>query len=228
MAVALPRRDEAARTRLAEVARRVEPLVLARDRTLALVGELGTQLGLVQLGSDGLQRGTTLTVTGAPGAGATSVALGLAAAATAAGEWAGAVDLNGTLGGEAAAAAGVALERFAVLRPPAGSRLPPGEWATVVATLLEGVAVVVAEVPRHVRAPDARRLVARARERQTVLVVLLADPGAVWPADAVRHLRATGGAWPGLVAGGGLLDARPVVVHVEDRATAAVALERAG
>ena len=67
-------------------------------------------------------------VDGEPGAGASSVAFELAAAVTAVGEWAAAVDLDGSLGGRAAAEAGVALDRFAVVRPPRarGSRWSAG------------------------------------------------------------------------------------------------------
>ena len=71
----------------------------------------------------------------------------LAAAVTAVGEWAAAVDLDGTLGALAAREAGVALDRFAVVR-----RVPPARWATVVAALLDGVSLVIAEVPRGVGA----------------------------------------------------------------------------
>ena len=84
----------------------------------------------------------------------------------------------------AAAEAGVALERFAVVR-----RVPPARWATVVAALLDGVSLVLAEVPRGVRLGDARRLEARARERETVLVA--AEPhGVAWPAGAAYVVHA--------------------------------------
>ena len=116
MTAALPRRDGEARARLEAVGQRVRPTVAARDRTLPLEGELA---GVVPGG--GLRRGATFTIEGRAGAGATSIAFALAAAATATGEWAGAVDLGGTLGAEAAAASGVVLDRFAVVRraPPA-------------------------------------------------------------------------------------------------------------
>src|SRR5690606_33737437 len=120
--------------------------------------------------------------------GATSLALALAAAVTTAGEWVAAVDLHGTLGALAAAEAGVALDRFAVIRPSGEGALPPDRWAATVATLLDGVSLVVAEVPRSVRPADARRLVGRAREREVVLVALAR--GAAWPAEAALRLRA--------------------------------------
>ena len=202
---ALPARDPDARARLAEVAGRARPVVLARDRALAVPGPLGELL------PDGLVRGSVAVVDGEPGTGATSVALSLCAAATGVGEWAAAVDLAGTLGGEAAAAAGVALDRFAVVR-----RVPPTRWATTVDILLDGVSLVVAEVPRHARPGDARRLEARARERGVVLVVLT-GPQAPWPAGAASRLRVEGGPWPGLGAGHGLLAPRAPQVRVGDR-----------
>jgi len=207
----LPRRDGEARGRLEAVGRRARPLVGARERLIPVSGDLGTLLPM-----GGMQRGATIAVVGRAGAGATSLALKLAAAATATGEWAGAIDLEGTLGGEAAAMAGVALDRFAVVR-----RVPPARWATVVAALLDGVSLVLAETPRHVRAGDARRLVARARERGTVLVALQVAPGAHWTADATLWLRAGGGVWSGLSVGEGLLGDRSLRVEVEGRGDAA-------
>ena len=47
-------------------------------------------------------------------------------------------------------------ERLAIVR-----RVAPDRWAAVVAALLDGITVVVAAVPPHVRLGDARRLVAR-------------------------------------------------------------------
>lgn len=231
---ALPRRDDDARARLREVGRRAQPLVLARDRRLLVPGEVR-----VLLSGGALQRGSTVTVEGGLGAGATSLALELAAAATAAGEWAGAIDLDGTFGGEAAAQAGVVLERFAVIRaarattqPGEPGGLPPARWAAVVAALLDGVSVVLAEVPRYATAGDARRLVARARERGAVLVPLLVAPGTRWPADASLRLRATSGCWHGLAPGAGLLTDRARAVTVDGEGEAArtrtAVLARAG
>lgn len=205
----LPRRDDEARARLVAVGRAARPVTLARDRSIPVLGALGALL------PDGvLQRGATLTVAGPVGAGATSLALELAAAVTTTGEWAAAVDLHGTLGCEAAGEAGVALERLAVVR-----HVPAARWATVVAALLEGVSLVLAEVPRHVGAGDARRLVSRARERGSVLVVLETD--ARWPADAALRFRAAGGTWRGLAPGGGLLAERDRVARVEGQGAAA-------
>jgi hypothetical protein len=212
----LPRRDAEAVAVLGDAARRVRPVVLARDRVLPVPGTLG---GL--LPGAALRRGEVVTVQGEVGTGATSVALAFAAAATAAGEWAAAVGVElsgpgapGDLGAAAALEAGVALERLAVVR-----RVPPARWATAVAALLDGVSLVLAAGPRSARAGAARRLVARARERAAVLVPVC-GPGVTWPADAALRLRAEGGAWPGLESGEGLLAERAVQVHVEGRGEA--------
>jgi hypothetical protein len=212
----LPRRDAESLAVLTDTARRARPVVLARDRVLAVPGTLGALLP-----GAALRRGEVVTVQGDAGAGATSVALAFAAAATSVGEWAAAVGVElpgprapGDLGAQAALEAGVALERLAVVR-----RVPPARWATAVAALLDGVSLVLAEVPRYARATDARRLVARARERGAVLVPMC-GPGVSWPADAALRLRADGGGWPGLEAGNGLLAERAVRVHVEGRGEA--------
>lgn len=220
---ALPRRDDAARARLAAVGSRARPLTLAGERVLAVEGPLGRLLP-----GAALPRGSVVQVDGGVGAGATSLAFALAAAATRAGEWVGAVDLTGTLGAEAAAAAGVALARFPVVR------LAPGateRWATVVATLLDGVGLALVELPRHARIGDARRLAARARERGAVLVVL-PNARTRWPGDATLHLVAEGGPWSGLEPGVGRLESRALELRVEGRGAAARvrrgALARAG
>lgn len=213
-----PRRDAEARDHLEELGRHARPVVLARERVVALGG------GLAELVPHGaLVRGTVLRVVGEPGTGSTAVAFELAAAVTELGEWAAAVDLHGTLGALAAHDAGVALERFAVVR-----RVPPARWATVVAALLEGVSLVIAEVPPHgVRVGDARRLVARAREREAVLVAYEggasgAAPGvARWPAEVALTLRADGCTWEGDAGAADFLAGRRLHVQVEGRGAAA-------
>ena len=212
---ALPRRDERSREHLDNTARLTRPVVLAGERVLAVPGPLGALLP-----GGAVQRGTVVAVDGDPGAGATSVALELAAAATAAGEWAAAIELDASLGGLAAGEAGVELERFAVVR-----RVPPARWAAVVAALLDGFSVVLAEVPAYARVGDTRRLLARARERGGVLVAM-----GPWPAEAALRLRAEGSVWRGLSAGAGVLVERDQRVHVDGRGAAArgVALVEAG
>src|SRR5436309_991069 len=114
----LPRRDAPALARLDDVATRARPSVPARDRTVALLGDLRA---LVPGGA--IVRGSVLQVVGDVGGGSTTVALEVAAALTAVGEWAAVVDLDGTLGALAAQEAGVVLERLAVVR-----RVPPARW----------------------------------------------------------------------------------------------------
>jgi hypothetical protein len=202
---ALPRRDERSRELLARTARRARPVVLAGERVLAVPGPLGELLP-----GGAIQRGTVVAVEGDPGAGATSVAFQLAASATAAGEWAAAVELDASLGGLAAGEAGVVLDRFAAVR-----RVPPTRWAAVVDALLDGISVVLAEVPAFARIGDARRLHARARERGAVLVAM-----GPWPAEAALRLQADGSVWRGLGLGLGALAERDQRVHVDGRGAA--------
>ena len=183
----------------------MRPVVLAGERRLVVPGPLGEILP-----NGGLQRGSVVRVDGAPGSGATSLLLSLLAAATAAGEWAGVVDGDGVLGGLAAAEAGVALDRLAVVRS-----VPAALYARVLATLLDGVTVVGATIPRGFRLGDARRLEARARERAAVLVA-----AGSWPGEAALRLRAEHSAWSGLGRGEGLLGQRVLRVAVTGRGAA--------
>jgi hypothetical protein len=150
-----------------------------------------------RLPGGGVRRGTVVAVDGDPGAGATGIAFELAEA-------------------------GIELDRFAVVR-----RVPPARWAAVVAALLDGISVVLTEVPAHARADDARQLLARARERGVVLVAM-----GPWPAEAALRLRATGSEWRGLGAGEGVLAQGDRRVHVDGRGVAPreqfAALARAG
>ena len=196
----LPARDPDSRARLLVAADRAVPTVPAGDRLLAVAGPVGAVLP-----GGGVRRGATIALDGPPGSGSTTVALTLAAAATSAGEWAAIVDPDGTLGARAAADMGVALERCAVVR-----RVPRDRWATVVAALLDGLALVCATVPPWLRTGDARRLTARARERAAVLVAV-----GPWPTEATLRLHAVPSAWSGLECGNGLLDGRMLDVHVE-------------
>jgi len=207
----LPRHDDEARARLRAVAARARPFVAAGDRLLPVTGELGALLP-----ANGLQRGSTISVDGSPGSGSTTVALTFAASATAAGEWAAVVDPGGTLGARAAVGAGVELDRLAVVRSVA-----PDRWAAVVAALLDGVTVVVAAVPPHLRLGDGRRLVARARERKSVLVAF-----GSWPVEAALRVHTGRCRWSGLDEGTGLLDTRDLHIEVEGKGTRKLA--RAG
>ena len=202
----LPRRDDDARAALAAAARRAGPVVLAGERTIPVGGELGELIPGGALG-----RGSVVAVAGEGGAGATTVGLRLAAAATDTGEWAAAIEVGAGIGGLAAQAAGVALDRFAIVRS-----VPPARWSSVVAALLDGMLLVLADVPPHLRVADARRLAARARERDVVLV-----PMGAWPAEAALRLRAEGSTWLVSEPATGVLSERVLRVHVDGRGAAA-------
>jgi hypothetical protein len=156
----------------------------AQERTLPVAPALVEWLG------PALQRGVTVAVTGST-AGAAAVSLQLAAGASAAGSWAVAVGLP-DLGLVAAAEAGVALERLALIPEPGSS------WADVVAAVIDGFDVVLARPPTRLKAGAARRLVARARERGTVLVGV-----GGWPEGASARIELTGTKWEGLEYGDG-------------------------
>ncbi len=195
--------QHARRTRLAAVADRVRPVMLAREQTLPLVAPLTTFF------PDGvLRRGITITV---EGDGATSLAFALAAAPVRAGSWVALVDLpEGNLA--AAVDAGVALDRLACI--------DSGEqWAPAVAATLGAFDLVVVGITRRVRAAEVRRLTARARERGAVIVVLgAAARGAVaWPEAPDLRLTATASRWHGLGAGHGHLRSRTIEVLAEGR-----------
>ena len=183
--------------------RPVAPVVLARDRLVPVLDPLAPLLP-----DGGLRRGSTVAVTGAWGS--TSLALALAARASAEGAWCAAVGVA-SLGGVAAAGLGVALERLALVVPP------PNAWPTVVAALLDAMTVVLVSPPPQLRPGDARRLAARARERGSVLV---AAGGAAWPAPDVR-LTVVRAEWHGLGQGCGRLLGRRVEVAAGGRGSAA-------
>jgi hypothetical protein len=135
--------------------------------------------------------------------------LALLAGPSQAGLWCAAVGLP-SLGLVAAAEVGVALERFPLVARPGD------EWPAVVAALLEAVDVVLVCLPRHVRTGDARRLVARARDRGAVLVTT----GASTALAADVRLSVAGALWEGLGQGHGRLRARRIDVVATGRGAA--------
>lgn len=158
----------------------------------------------------GLRRGSVVAV-----AGSTSLALSVLAAASGQGSWCAAAGFP-SLGLAAAAELGVVLERFPLV-PSVGREAGHGGWAWVVATLLEGFDVVLGRSPAGgVRAADARRLTARARERGAVLVV-----AGSWPEAVDVRLTVAGGSWEGLGRGDGRLRSRQVEVAGGGRGAAA-------
>ncbi|MEO7429769.1 MAG: hypothetical protein ABIY48_10375 [Acidimicrobiales bacterium] len=193
---------------LAELAERVRPVTLTREQRLPVLPVLESLLP-----GAGLRRGATVSVGAAAGVGgATSLALALVAQASVAGSWVAAVGLP-SLGLVAADELGVALERLVLVAAPERDT-----WGGVVAALVDGFDLVVLQAGRGgVRPADARRLVARARERGAVLVQL----GSGWPEGADLALQIIAARWEGLDAGHGHLQARKVRVVRAGRGEAA-------
>ena len=192
-------RSGAARSDLGELAERVRPVTLTREQRLPVLPALEDLLP-----GGGLRRGATVSVTGEPeGGGATSLALALVAEASRAGSWVAAVGLP-SLGLVAADELGVAIERLVLVAAPERDA-----WGGVVAALVDGFDLVVLQGGRRgIRPADARRLVARARERGAVLLQL----GGGWPERADVELRITRARWEGIEPGHGHLQARKVRV----------------
>lgn len=168
----------------------------------------------------GLRRGATIAVStdvdraadwGALpvwSAGATSLLLALLAAASRAGSWCTVVGVP-TLSATAAAEAGIALDRLALVPNPGP------DWATVVGALLDGLDLVVVAVPGPVAPALAGRLTARARQRGSVLV----SYGGWRGADVI--LDVTSGRWHGLGDGRGRLQCRELTIVARGRGAAA-------
>jgi hypothetical protein len=144
--------------------------------------------------------------------GSTSLALAVAAAPSAAGSWIGIVGVP-TLGLAAAAGFGVDLDRVLLVADPGEPGGPA--WATVVATLLDAVDLVVVRPPRRVPMGEGRRLAARARERGSVLLRL--GSTADWPEGADASLTVVATEWHGLGQGHGHLRARRATVEAGGR-----------
>jgi hypothetical protein len=130
------------------------------------------------------------------------------------------------LGVVAAAQMGLDLGRFALV-PSVGE-----QWPVVAAALIDGVDVLLlglSGLPGPVRPADVRRLVARARERGVVLLVLSSWPALAasrrrapaWPEPAEVDLHVDGVGWAGLGRGHGHLQARMVEITTSGRRAAA-------
>ena len=187
---------------LAEAVRRARTGVPAGERTLPVSPALADLL------PDGLRRGSTV---GVAGPGARSLALALIAEATATGSWAAVVG-DPDLGLAAAAEVGVALAHLAVvdLSGPTASR----QWGAVVSALVGGLDLVLVAPRRQVRAVDARRLAARARERGSVLIRIGDAP---WPDRPDLELALGGATWEGPEDGYGRLRCRRAEVIATGR-----------
>jgi hypothetical protein len=119
-----------------------------------------------------------------------------------------------SLGLAAAESLGLQLERLVIVSPP-----EPGRWAPVVAALAEGFDVVLAGPPVRTRPQDARRLVARVRERRSVLVQV-GWPSNRWLEEPELVLTTPTARWEGIGAGWGHCRVRRVAVGVRGRRAA--------
>jgi len=189
---------------LAEKARRARPVSLAGEQILPVLAPLAPLLP-----DHGLRRGSTVVVRSGPAGGATSLALALQVAASQGGSWCAAVGLP-SLGMVAAGGLGMALERFALVHHPGR------QWPAVMAALIDAVDVILVRPPRGVRPVDARRLLAKARERGVVLVPC----GDGWTESADLRLTVADAGWQGLEYGHGFLQARSVEVVAVGRGAA--------
>lgn len=162
-----------------------------------------------------LPRGRTLHCAGDA---CLSLALSLVAPATRLGAWLAVVGIP-SLGAQAAAEQGVALERTIFVHPPAAG----AEWAASLAALVEGFDVALVGAAPSISPTHVRRLQARVQARRALLV--LVDVAAAWPgarpaapwAPPDLALRATTRAWEGLEHGAGHLRRRQVALRVEGR-----------
>jgi len=207
---------------LVEAAGRARPVALAGERLLPVLPALRSLLP-----EGGLRRGSVVAV-----AGSTSLVLALMAGASAAGSWCAAVAVGRpSLHPEAAVEHGVALGRFPLVSAYAGTG--PGGWSWVVAALLDAVDVVAAWPPGHLPPADARRLVARARDRGAVLVVAERNASSVpernagsvpersgWTEAVDVRLTVVASEWEGIGHGHGRLRARRVEVAATGRGAA--------
>jgi hypothetical protein len=153
----------------------------------------------------GMRRGSAVAVRGSA-----SLLLALLAGPSGRGAWCGVVGMPG-LGLAAAAEAGIALERLALVPDPGR------DWAAVAAALLDAMEVVVVAPRGRVPDADVRRLAARARQRGAVLVAYGPVP---WPGAELR-LSLVDGVWEGLGDGSGRLRSRRVMVRGDGRGSAA-------
>lgn len=165
---------------------------------------LVTELGALLPGGI-LRRGGSVGISGQTGQ--TSLLLKLLAGPVANGSWVAVIGLP-ALGVEAANEFGVSLDRLTLVPDPGTA------WLDVTAALLDAVDIVVLYPQGNCRPGDASRLLARARERHSVLVLMdgqlaISPSGrsalARWPQSPDLTLAATESSWSGLTPGHGTL-----------------------
>jgi hypothetical protein len=197
LAPGAPDADPAALARAGAMGR---PVTLARTHLLPVADPL-----VPLFPGGGLQRGSTVGVSGAPGV--TSLALAVVAEASTQQSWIAVVGVPG-LGLVAAAEHGVALERCVLVDHPP-------DWLAVLHAVVGAFDVVVTVPPTRLALAQHRRVTSRLRERGTVLVQVGAATGDVC-------LRVEASEWSGLHGDGhGRLVARRLTVTRTGRGAAA-------
>jgi hypothetical protein len=177
----------------------IRPTATAAERVLPVRSDLASLLPL-----GGLRRGTVAQI--AHGG------LLYAALSEAMSEGAWAVFVGApSLGLAAAFDHGISAERLAIITTP-----PPDQCAAVIAALVDAVELVVIGPTVVLRAADARRLGARLRERNGVLISM-----GVWPEVAEVTLEVTGSSFVGIDHGHGHLQGWALEVQVGGRGAAA-------
>lgn len=155
-----------------------------------------------------LRPGSTVGITGDTGC--TSLLFQLLAGPMAQGRWAGVVGIP-ELGAQSGVEHGVLLNHLALIPDP-GDR-----WLDVTAALLDSVELVVLRPQLshgRCRSSDARRLLARARQRRSVLI--LVDP-AGWPEQPDLLFTAQAARWYGVADGYGALRSQSITVQASGR-----------
>jgi len=181
----------------AEQIHALQERIRGMQRTRLDVRTLPTSAAVSELLPQGaLAAGESYTVEGS-----TALALELLRGPSGAGSWVAVVGMP-DLGLEAAAAAGIDLERL-VLVP-----YPGDQWFAIVSALVDAVAVVLVQPPARARVGEAAagRLSARLRQREAVLISTTG-----WPRAQAR-LSVAESDWAGLGAGFGHLRARQATV----------------
>ena len=183
---------------------RIRPMVAPSARLLPVVEALQPLLP-----DGGLRRGSTTVVVAPPGHGGATLALTLLSAPSAAGHWCGVVGM-GDPGITAMTELGVDLRRVVFVPTPGG------KWAEVAGELIDGTDVILIRLGLPVPHAVARNLIAKARDRSAVLVILTATSGQ-WPIGGDVELSIPHAAWVGANAGHGHLAGRRAAVSVIGR-----------
>jgi len=163
---------------------------------------------------NGLRRGSTIAVTGS-----VSLLLAVLGGPSRKGAWSAMIGMP-AISAEAATEAAIDLERLAIISPPEVG-WTGASWTTAVGALLDAVDVVVARPgwKAGIGDGDARRLTARARGKDAVLV-LFGQHAAGWPAIEVQ-LSAEHVSWTGIGDGYGRITARRITVSATGKGRSA-------